>query len=41
MTNNKNRVSSNHRAAIGTLVSASTCLGLVVIAEVLVGTMIL
>ena len=38
-TNNSNRTSS--RAALATLISASTCLSLVVVGQVLIGTLVL
>ena len=38
-TNSSNRRST--RAAIGTLISASTCLSLVVVGQVLIGTLVL
>ena len=38
-TNDNNRTSS--RAALATLVSASTCLSLVVVRQVLIGTLVL
>ncbi|MGB0636637.1 MAG: hypothetical protein ACPGN6_04450 [Gammaproteobacteria bacterium] len=38
-TNSSNRGST--RAAIGTLISASTCLSLVVVGQVLIGTLVL